>query len=88
MNKPRIKYLKDNWKLIIHLLFSTKRFGVNNNWWSEFDSIFGAPWYKITPKKIIQNYRGMRFRVLACYFVGTPTAKILFPKKFKDLRRT
>jgi len=36
-----IQIFKDNWKLGIHLLFRTKRFGVNNRWWNEFDSMFG-----------------------------------------------
>jgi hypothetical protein len=34
-----------NWKLIIHLLLGTKRFGVNNRWAEGFDSIFTRPMF-------------------------------------------
>jgi hypothetical protein len=74
-----IKYTLENWKLLIHILFSTYRFGVNNKWWSDFDSIFGKPFYKRTPTQILQNYRGAKFRAVGCYFVDEPTAKKLFP---------
>ena len=83
MTLKRIKYLKENWKIIVHLLFSTYRFSVNNMWWSDFDSMFGVPWHKRTPRKIIENYRGMKFRATACYFVSTETQKFLFPKWYK-----
>lgn len=58
-------YILQNWKLIIHLLFNTYRFGVNNQWWSEFDSMFGKPWYKI---RLRQNYQCMKFRAIHCGF--------------------
>lgn len=38
-NETRMNLLR-NWKLIIHLLLGTKRFGVNNRWREGFDSIF------------------------------------------------
>jgi len=76
----KLKYFRENWKLMFHLLFSTYHFGVNNKWWSDFDSIFGVPWYKRTPKKIIENYRGMRFRAVACHFISDEIKLILFPK--------
>jgi hypothetical protein len=79
----RINYIKTNWKLLIHLMFSTYYFGVNNKWKSDFPSIFGVPVYKRTPKKILQNYHGAKFRVLHCYFIDTPNARIIFPKHFK-----
>jgi len=34
--------LKD-WRLVLHLLFGTKRFGVNNRWTVGFESIFCVP---------------------------------------------
>ena len=63
----KAKYLKDNWKLIVHLLFRTQYFGVNNQWKSDFPSMFGWPkwkiiWSIITVRPIIMNYRYMRFR--------------------------
>lgn len=81
--KKKILYIKKNWKLIIHLLFSTHRFGVNNAWWSDFDSMFGKPWHTLSFSQIIQNYKAMRFRSLACHFVGLEEQYILFPKSFK-----
>lgn len=68
-----------NWKMIIHFLFTTYKFGVNNEWWCDFKSIFGRPWYRrINPYTIWQNYLGMRFRVKACYFVPTHVGNRLF----------
>jgi len=65
----RLKFLYKNWKMGTHLLFRTKRFGVNNRWWSDFDSPFGwSNWKKITLiliLPIIHNYQGMKFR--ACH---------------------
>lgn len=63
----KLEHFKKNWKLTIHLLFRTKHFGANNQWWLDFDSYFGWPWYKIligiiTVKPIINNYKGMKFR--------------------------
>jgi len=69
-------YLFKNWKLVIHLLFRTYRFGINNRWWSEFDSMFGLPvWQRW---HLIRAYKMMRFRACACYFVAKPWK--LFPR--------
>lgn len=61
------KYLRLEWKLVIHLLFRTKRFGVNNQRWSSFDSLYG--WSSkerfiniLKIKPIIVNYRMMFVR--------------------------
>ena len=71
-----IIYLFDNWKMAVHLLFGTYRFGVNNKWWSLWDSMFGKPWRKrINPFQIYKNYKGMKFRAQACYFVSSETLK-------------
>jgi hypothetical protein len=32
-----------HWKLVLHLLLGTKRFGVNNCWSERFDSLFCVP---------------------------------------------
>lgn len=71
----RIKYIISNWKLMVHLMFSTYYFGVNNKWKSDFPSMFGVPIYQRTPKKILRNYEGAKFRILHCYFIATPNAK-------------
>ena len=67
MNPKRIKYFLKNWKVGVHLLFRTKRFGVNNQWWNSYDSIFGWCNKKIlysilTVKPVIRNYKGMKLR--------------------------
>lgn len=46
MSLGKIIYIYKNWKVGFHLLFRTKRFGVNNEWWSQFDSLFGAKTFK------------------------------------------
>lgn len=78
MKNEKIKWIKENWKMSIHLLLGTKRFGVNNKWWSDFDSLFGIPWYKRTPRRIITNYKLARFRAIACHFITDETKRILF----------
>lgn len=80
--KFKIMYMAANWKQIIHLLFRTYRFGVNNSWWSEFDSMFGLPfsqrWH------LIKQYRGMRFRAFIG-FVSKDVACKLFPHTAKKI---
>ncbi len=86
----QIKYLLEYWKLIIHLLFRTYRFGVNNEWWWYEDGSFGLPWYKSW--HLIREYQSMRFRACACGFIPAEKAKKLFPiywyvwKEFKTTR--
>ena len=74
------KYFKENWKMIIHLLFGTYKFGVNNDRrWSTFDSMFGVPWRKrFIPSEIKKRYQGMKFRAVACYFIPKDVADKLF----------
>lgn len=60
----RIKLLKGNWRLVIHLLFSTYHFGVNNQTWAAFPSMFGRPIIiRFNPFQIIENYGMMKFRM-------------------------
>ena len=80
----RIKYIAKNWKLMVHLLFRTYRFGVNNNWKSDFDSMFGLPIRKrFSIFQLIQNYKCARFRACECYFITEENAKLLFSKYCK-----
>jgi hypothetical protein len=64
-----------------HLLFRTKRFGVNNKWWVDFDSPFGWTWYKkltlIFIFPIINNYIGMWFRAVACHFMTDKEKRLM-----------
>ena len=75
----------DNWKLGIHILFRTKRFGVNNEWWSQHDSIFGWPLWKIIVsifliKPIISNYKLMKIRA-KCGFMTSEEYMKFFNEK-------
>lgn len=59
-----------HWKLIIHVLLKTNRFGVNNHWWSQYPSCIGIVWYRqllniLLIYPIIQNYYAMRMRALS-----------------------
>lgn len=82
MNRILVKEVFNNWKLGIHLLFRTYRFGVNNKWWNNYDSMFGLPWYqRINPLQLYKNYLGIKFRIIGCYFVSNPWD--FFPKYMK-----
>lgn len=74
------------WKIGIHLLFRTKRFGVNNQWWSNFDSIFGwgnirKAWAIIRIYPIVRNYSHMKYRAGACCFLTEKKYKEVFCKQ-------
>ncbi len=82
----RAKFYLKNWKLGIHLLFRTKRFGVNNRWYWHYDSLFG--WS--TGKKIISalliypivgNYKMMKFRSKHCHFLSDKSYEECFGEK-------
>jgi len=79
----RFKYFKENWKLIIHIMLTTYYFGVENKWWYHYPSIFGIPWYKRTPRRIIINYRLARFRACHVHFVDEKTSRMLFPRYYR-----
>ena len=80
-----------HWKLGVHLLFRTKRFGINNQWTSQFDSLFGVSGKQIMLDlvrvyPIIQNYRMMRFRTIECGFLPEEEARMLWPRYYEKLR--
>lgn len=84
----RTRYMLDNWKIFIHLLFRTKRFGVNNHWWNYFDSGFGLPWYKIIIRILLiyplfETYTEIKFRAIACSFLSEKTNKLIGWKLIK-----
>ena len=63
----RIKYILKHWKQGVHLVFRTKRVGVNNRWWCDCDSIFGWSNWRIffsiiTIIPIIENIKQMKLR--------------------------
>lgn len=85
--KDRVKFYAEHWKLAIHFIFGTYRFGVNDEWWSRFPSIFGVPWYqKINPLKMRDCWQGMVFRIFACKFLSEKTATMAFPRTVKRFR--
>lgn len=72
----RFKYILGNWKLVIHLLLRTKRFGVNNRWWSDFDGHMGLPLHKVILRiikvyPIIYEYYCLKFRAVHNYFLSS-----------------
>jgi len=84
--KDKIRYLLKNWKIGIHLLFRTKRFGVNNDWWVSFDSIFGVPTRKIIYdiiriRPIIFNYKCLKYRAGQLGFMEPKNYKLIFGEK-------
>lgn len=87
-SKTRLKYFRKNWKLGVHLLFRTKRFGVNNEAWpiGKGNSIFGWSnwkifWSIIKIKPIIQNWKAMKFRAGACHFLSDESYEIVYDEK-------
>lgn len=78
MLKKRIIYFIENWKMVVHLLFKTRRFGVNNQLWAERDSLFGISWYKGW-SHAIKNYKMMRVRAFSG-FIPLNQAIELFPE--------
>jgi hypothetical protein len=82
INKNSISYYKNNWKLFLHLLLRTKRFGVNNKWWNDFDSLFGLPfviiiWRILIVKPLIIEWSKIKFRIVACHFISDKEKNII-----------
>ncbi len=65
--KTRFSYGLKYWRLAIHLIFKTKHFGVNNQWWAKHPSVIGWDWYQtlwgvLTVMPIVRNYQSMKVR--------------------------
>ncbi len=65
---PRLKFFREYWKLGIHLVLRTRRFGVNNHWWSSFDSLWGLSGWKIAlsillVKPVLDRLYALRVRM-------------------------
>lgn len=79
--RGKLEFLRENWKLCIHLLFRTRRFGVNNEWRSSFDSYyFGDSLWRIVLNilmcvPIIRNYRSAKYRAIKLGFLHPDTRK-------------
>jgi len=83
---PKYIYIKKHWKIGIHLLLQTKKFGVNNDWWFRGISIFGSiPSWKILTNlilvhPIIRNYKAMKNRAIYLGFMHPDEVRILWDK--------
>ena len=79
----KLEYYKKNWKLMVHLMFRTYKFGVNNDWWfTGGSSMFGYPWYKkiwmiVRIRPFIYNLKCIYFRAVACHFIDDDSKKII-----------
>jgi hypothetical protein len=65
--KVRFAFAQQYWKLAIHLIFKTQRFGVNNAWWSAHPSSIGWTVSQrilgiVTIMPIVRNYQSMVVR--------------------------
>ena len=67
MNHKKIQFMIRHWRLVVHLLLKTQKFGVNNQWiakhpsalaWSFQERVIGI--LKVTP--ILNNYRCLVMR--------------------------
>ena len=72
---PTYRFMVKNWKLGVHLALHTRRFGVNNGWWSSFPSIIGRPFLRIildivTVRPVILNIKAAIIRAYACGFMA------------------
>ena len=90
------QFLLNNWKLGTHLVFHTKRFGVNNEWWSQNDSVIGwetkdIVWGVLTVKPIVVSLKAMLIRAF-CLGLMAPEERVKiiplvrFLAKFIDLK--
>ncbi len=88
--KYRIKFLRENWKLCIHLLLKTRRFGMNNKRWSSFPSCFGDSLWKIAINMIrmypiARNYKLVKIRATKLGALHPDTVeKLGWKTNFKD----
>ena len=62
------KYFLLHWKLGLHLILKTRRFGVNNVWWSPFPSLWGQSllgiWFNVIAIfPLLRSYRAVKMRL-------------------------
>lgn len=85
MSKKKVCWLLDHWKIGAHLIFRTKRFGVDNRWWASCDSIFGYPLWKVVLRAtliypLILEYRYVKFRTTGVMLLTPEERTILWPE--------
>ena len=83
----RHSFIRKHWKLGMHLVFKTRRFGVNNKGWECFDSLWGLPLYRVIMRALllvplIHSYRAMKNRMdVSIGFVPEEEFDLAFPEK-------
>ena len=83
--KYRLQLFKESWKLVIHLLFSTYHFGVNNDTWVRWRSMFGRPILtRFWLPTIISNYRLMKFRMNIGFLPKDKVVRLGWWKCYED----
>lgn len=65
--RVKIAFMRQYWRLAVHLILKTKHFGVNNQWWSSHPSPVGWScgqrlWGIVTLLPILRNYQSMMVR--------------------------
>lgn len=73
----------EHWKIGFHLILRTKRFGVDNRWWSNFDSMWGYPLWKIALRVVliyplIREYRRIKARTIGVHLLSGETCRMLW----------
>lgn len=86
MDKRR--WMLAHWKMGVHLLLRTKRFGVNNFWWNNWDSMWGYPLWKIVLRifmidPLVREYRLIKFRCVGVHFLPADINAMLWPEASK-----
>ncbi len=67
MKVAMLKYALGHWRLLFHMAFKTRHFGVNNEWWARFPSpiAWGCRqriWGILTVMPIVRNIQSMQVR--------------------------
>ncbi len=91
------KTLRQDWKLYLHLLLGTKRFGVNNKWWERFDDVtFGTSfwsivWRVIRIQPLFNSHKMIKYRAVYLHFLDDESCRKLgwlIWKRKNDIRVT
>ncbi len=75
MNIKGLFFILKNWRLIVHLLLHTEKFGVNNQMSVSFNSILST--HNKGLSHIRENYKAAKFRAIACGFLTREECKNL-----------
>lgn len=85
----KLKFISRHWKMVVHFLLRTKRFGVNNEWWFDGDSMWGKSFmgkirHVMRIRPVFNEYKNMKFRATACYFMNDEQLEIMGWKHEKN----